>query len=51
MLWKTVKDILEITGYDVATIEQELILNNKNMATKQSLQVAWSDYAKFCNDK
>ena len=26
MLWKAVKDILEIAGYDIATIEQELIL-------------------------
>jgi DNA polymerase, archaea type len=30
MLWKTVRDILEISGYDIATIEQELILNNKD---------------------
>jgi hypothetical protein len=27
MLWKAVKDILEIAGYDIASIEQELILN------------------------
>jgi hypothetical protein len=45
MLWKAVKDILEIAGYDIATIERELILNDINTATKQSLQVAWSGYA------
>ncbi len=28
MLWKAVKDILEIAGYDIAQIEQELIFNN-----------------------
>jgi hypothetical protein len=38
MLWKAVKDILKIAGYDIATIEQELIC--KNMTTQQSLQVA-----------
>jgi DNA polymerase elongation subunit (family B) len=27
MLWKAVKDILEIAGYDIAALEQELILN------------------------
>jgi len=43
MLWKTIKDILQITGYDVATIEQELILNEKNMVTKQSLLGVWPD--------
>jgi hypothetical protein len=25
MLWKAVMDILEISGYDIAAIEQELI--------------------------
>jgi hypothetical protein len=30
MLWKAVKDILEIAGYDVAAVEQELILNCKD---------------------
>jgi hypothetical protein len=45
MLWKTVKDILDIAGYDIATVEHELILNNRNMTTKQSLPVAWSGYA------
>jgi hypothetical protein len=29
MLWKAVKDILEITGYDMAALEQDLILNCK----------------------
>jgi hypothetical protein len=24
MLWKTIKDILEIAGYDIAAVEQEL---------------------------
>ena len=41
MLWKAVKDILEIAAYDIATIEHELVLNDNNMATQQSLQVAW----------
>jgi DNA polymerase elongation subunit (family B) len=43
VLWKTVKDILQITGYDVVATEHELILNERNMATKQSLPGAWSD--------
>ena len=30
MLWKAVKDILEIAGYDIAAIEQELISNLKD---------------------
>jgi DNA polymerase elongation subunit (family B) len=30
MLWKAVKDILEIASYDIAKIEQELILDNKD---------------------
>ncbi len=29
MLWKAVKDILEIAGYDIAALEQDLILNCK----------------------
>jgi hypothetical protein len=41
MLWKAVKGILDIAGYDIATIEHELVLNNINRTTKQSLQVAW----------
>lgn len=41
MLWKTVKDILEIAGYDITTLENELILKDSNMATMQSLRVAW----------
>ncbi len=43
MLWKAVKDILEIAGHDIATIEQDLICIN--MTTQQSLQVAWSGKA------
>ena len=30
MLWKAVKDILQIAGYDIVSIEQELILNSKS---------------------
>jgi hypothetical protein len=30
MLWKTVKEILEIAGYDIAVIEQELISISKD---------------------
>ena len=30
MLWKAVKDILEIAGYDIAAIRQELIFDNKD---------------------
>jgi hypothetical protein len=29
MLWKAVKDILEITGYGIAALEQDLIVNCK----------------------
>jgi hypothetical protein len=29
MLWKAVKDILEIAGYDISALEQDLILNCK----------------------
>jgi DNA polymerase, archaea type len=42
MLWKAVKDILEIAGYDVATTE-ELFLSN--MTTRQNLPVVWSGNA------
>ncbi|HEX6281376.1 MAG TPA: DNA polymerase domain-containing protein [Nitrososphaera sp.] len=45
MLWKTVRDILEISGYDTSTIEHELVLNDIDMATKQSLHVAWLGYS------
>jgi hypothetical protein len=45
MLWKAVRNILDIAGYDIATIEHELVLfSTVNMATKQSLPVAWSGY-------
>jgi hypothetical protein len=37
-LLKTVKDLLEIAGYNTATIE-ELFLSN--MTTRQSLLAAW----------
>jgi DNA polymerase elongation subunit (family B) len=30
MLWKAVKDILQIVGYNIVSIEQELILNSKS---------------------
>ncbi len=43
MLWKAVKDILEIAGYDTAALEHELVYTN--MTTQQSLPVAWSGYA------
>ncbi len=33
MLWKAVKDILEIAGYNIASIEQELILDSKDGRT------------------
>jgi hypothetical protein len=29
MLWKTVKDILKIAGYDILVLEQELVLNGE----------------------
>jgi DNA polymerase elongation subunit (family B) len=29
MLWKSVKDILEIAGYDIAALEQDIVLNCK----------------------
>ena len=29
MLWKAIKDILEIAGYDIAEIEQGLTFDNK----------------------
>lgn len=34
MLWNTVKDILEITEYDIVALEQELILNCSNTKDK-----------------
>ena len=40
MLWKAVKNILEIARYDVVTIEKQLFLSN--MATRQNLPVVWS---------
>jgi hypothetical protein len=30
MLWKAVKEILEIAGYNIASIEQEFILDSKD---------------------
>ena len=30
LLWNSVKDILEVTGYDIATIAQEFITDNDN---------------------
>jgi hypothetical protein len=39
MLWKAVKDILEIAEYDIATTE-DLFLSN--MTTRQNLPVVWS---------
>ena len=30
MLWKAVEDILQIAGYDIVTLEQELVLDNNN---------------------
>ncbi|MDW0282894.1 MAG: hypothetical protein QN720_10365 [Nitrososphaeraceae archaeon] len=38
---KTVRDILQIAGYDVAELEQ--LIANKVTATQQSLQAAWLD--------
>jgi hypothetical protein len=29
MLWKAVKDTLEIAGHDIAALEQDLVLNCK----------------------
>jgi DNA polymerase elongation subunit (family B) len=44
MLWKTVKDVLDIAGYDVRAIEQELIFNDKNMTTiGKPPRMAWLD--------
>jgi hypothetical protein len=45
MLWKAVKNILEIAGYDISMIENELVLNDmkKNMATNQSHKHRSSD--------
>jgi DNA polymerase, archaea type len=44
MLWKAVKDILEIAGYDIASIEQELILNIHDHTAKPP-RMAWSGTA------
>jgi DNA polymerase elongation subunit (family B) len=44
MLWKAVKDILEISGYDIASIEQELILNMHDH-TARPPSSAWSGNA------
>ncbi|MDW0315049.1 MAG: hypothetical protein QN716_06710 [Nitrososphaeraceae archaeon] len=41
ILCKTVRDILQIAGYDVAELEQ--LIANKVTATQQSLQAAWLD--------
>jgi DNA polymerase elongation subunit (family B) len=35
MLWKAVKDILEIAGYNIASIEQELIIDSKDGRTAE----------------
>jgi hypothetical protein len=35
MLWKAVKDILEIAGYNIASIEQELIVGSKDGRTAE----------------
>jgi hypothetical protein len=52
MLWKAVRDILEIAGYDVAAVEQELILNCKDdhMAKPPSGVVGMraNQFAKSC---
>ena len=50
MLWKAVRDISDIAGYDMVAMEHELVLNSRNMATKQSLPVAWSGYANLSKE-
>jgi hypothetical protein len=45
MLWKAVKDVLEIADHNIGAIEQELFLSRTNMTTKQGLQVVWSGNA------
>jgi DNA polymerase elongation subunit (family B) len=35
MLWKAVKDLLEIAGYNIASIEQELIVDSKDGRTAE----------------
>ena len=40
---ESVKDILEIAGYDTAEIEQELIFELEGLTTWQSLLVVWLD--------
>jgi hypothetical protein len=34
MLWNTVKDVLEISDYDIVALERELILNYSNITDK-----------------
>jgi hypothetical protein len=34
MLWNTVKDVLEISDYDIVALERELILNCSNITDK-----------------
>jgi hypothetical protein len=48
MLWKTVKNILEISGYDIQTIERELVFNNSSEEyghTAKPPRTAWLGYA------
>jgi hypothetical protein len=40
MLWKTVKDVLEIAGYDIATLERELFDNTISHMAMPSRGVA-----------
>jgi hypothetical protein len=42
MLWKAVKDVLEIAGYDIAAIEQELFEPNISYMAMPSRGVAGS---------
>jgi hypothetical protein len=39
-MWNTVKDILEIAGYDIVAIEQRLILDGSNTINKIHRQQA-----------
>jgi hypothetical protein len=48
MLWKVIKDILEVAGYDLETIERELIFNNSTEEyghTARPPRAAWSGNA------
>lgn len=45
MLWKTIRDILQIAGYDVATIEQELILYDNKDGRKAEPPSGMAGYA------